>query len=1179
MNAIQLKKFAQVARNKMIKQVYAQLNYVLNSDSAELRENSEVIDRLRKKLDKTAEFQLVEKIAYTWFNRLVALRFMDVNDYQPLGIKVLTPLDGFTTPEILDEAKRGNIHNELPVDRDKVANLLDDKLSSHSPQNEVYKLLLTGICNHFSKIFPNLFERIDVYTELLLPSDLTSEFSIIQDIRNGILEEDCKNVEVIGWLYQFYISEKKDEIFASNEKFKKEEIPSVTQLFTPKWIIEYMVQNTVGKLWLQNNPKSQLKDHMPYYIESNLQGDDYLKIDSVEEITLLDQACGSGHIMVYGFELFAKIYEEQGYDPSKISELIINNNLYGFEICGRATQLSEFVLLMKAREYDRRVFGKKLKANILCYKDLTISDDEIKETFRFLKLEGTEELFEDFENMRNATHFGSLITPKTELTTTNNLLDKVRSSKLNADIVYKPRLDALEDALNSLQLLSKKYHCIVDNPPYLGSRKMNKQLSSWTKINYPDSKRDLMACFMEAGLSVLKTNGILGMINQQAWMFLSSYERMRYRLISSVHIDTLLHLGPKTFPQIGGEVVQNVAFTIRNNKPSQKGSYIRLIDYNSSESKMQKTIEGIQNPKCDWFYKIDQKNFLKISGIQITYKASEQILKLFNPDLKLQNEVRTKQGMATGENERFVRLWFEINFDSFNSTCNSIDQAFSCGHKWFPYNKGGRHTKWFGEEYYTIRFDYKTFLILRNQGNSCPNRQYYFKKSITWSNIGSNKFGARIKDNHIFDVSGMSAFSNKDSQNLYYLLLGFLCSKLSTFFLDFINPTLSFQKGDIDKLPFSKKIFVGKVEPIENLVKQCIEIAKYYYSIHENTFIFTRSNLLSYATNLIEESYDQYTKYWKNKFYQLHKNEEKLNRLFIEIYGLEDELTPDIALEDITILKEESSIVNGELKFNQKKIISQFISYAVGCMFGRYSLDKEGLILASQGETLEDYFSKVQKKKADLSYIPNEDNVIPILDAEWFDTDIVRRFREFLKACFGVENLERNLVFVEECIGKDIRKYFLKDFYKDHVQRYQKRPIYWMFSSPRGSFKVLIYMHRYTPDILNQILNRYLYEYVEKLKSRVKNIDDTIDSLSPKEQIKSVKQIEKLRSIVLDLTEYDRDILSPIATQRISIDLDDGVLVGYNKFGKAIAYVSGLNDTKKKKEVKEFDWIDTKTIR
>ena len=399
MNTNQLKKFAQEARRKLIDQVSAKLNYVLTSDTAELREKSSSINKLKEVLKETSKEQLIDKVAYTWFNRFVALRFMDVNDYQPLGVKILSSLQGYTTPEVLDDAKRGNLNEELQVDRGKIGDLLDGRIPSSNPQNEVYKLLLTGVCNHLHKTFPFLFERIDDYTELLLPDDLTSEFSIIQDIRNGMSKEDCEEVEIIGWLYQFYISEKKDEVFASKDKVKKEDIPAATQLFTPRWIVEYMVQNTVGKLWLLNNPNSRLKDHMPYYIESDEKDNDFLKIDSVEEITLLDQACGSGHILVYGFELLTKIYEEQGYNTSEIPQLIINKNLFGFEIDERAAQLSGFALLMKAREYNRRVFRKELKPNILCYKDLKLTEEEIKETFTQLKVKLTDEMLFDFKNI------------------------------------------------------------------------------------------------------------------------------------------------------------------------------------------------------------------------------------------------------------------------------------------------------------------------------------------------------------------------------------------------------------------------------------------------------------------------------------------------------------------------------------------------------------------------------------------------------------------------------------------------------------------------------------------------------------------------------------------------------------------------------------------------------------
>jgi len=1187
MNTNQLKKFAQEARRKLIDQVSAKLNYVLTSDSAELREKGTAIQKLKEALKETSKEQLVDKVAYTWFNRFVALRFMDVNDYQPIGAQVLSTLDGFTTPEILDEAKRGHIHDELQVDIRKIGDLLDGRIPSSNAQNEVYKLLLTGVCNHLHKIFPFLFERIDDYTELLLPDDLTSEFSIAQDIRDGMSKEDCKEVEIIGWLYQFYISEKKDEVFASNEKVKKEDIPAATQLFTPRWIVEYMVQNTVGKLWLLNNPSSKLKDHMPYYIESEEKDHDFLKVSSVEEITLLDQACGSGHILVYGFELFSKIYEEQGYNQSEIPELIINKNLLGFEIDERAAQLSGFALLMKAREYHRRVFRKELKPNILCYKDLKLTEDEIKETFQQLKIKLTNELLYDLRNIQQATNLGSLIRPHSDLKLLKEIIEKIKANKDSSDVFLRYRLEELGTALGHLQLLGNKYHCVVDNPPYMGGGKMNKQLSDWVKTNYPNSKSDLMACFMEVGLKILYPKGFLGMINQHSWMFLSSYEGLRQALLSKTHIDTLLHLGPRTFPEIGGEVVQNSAFTLRKEDPSGKGIYLRLVDFDSSVLKKNKSIEAITNPECGWFFKSNQKDFSKIPGSPIGYWLSKKLIQVFSDSLTINSISQPRAGLQTGDNLKFLRIWHEINQNTLGVGFSN-EEAAKSHYKWYPYNKGGAFKKWYGNREYVVNWMndgeelrkdklYKLSIGKCLPGNSKPhNSQYYFKESITWSFISSGTFGVRYSPKgSVYDIAGSSVFPKP--KDIKYLC-SFMNSKLAFEMLKVLAPTINFQVGDIKRLPI---IFPANndLEFINSITNNTIEIVKSEDNSRELSWDFNQNELVRIKSESLEESYDLYKEYWTNKFFHLHRNEEILNQQFIEIYGLSDEMTPNVLLEDITILKDEASVVKGKLVFDQKEIFSQFISYAVGCMFGRYSLDKEGLILANQGETLQDYLVKVEKQEAELSFVPDEDNIIPVLDDEWFEDDIVGRFHEFLRASFGDQNFEKNLSFVEESIGKDIRKYFVKDFYKDHIRRYKKRPIYWMFSSPKGSFNVLVYMHRYTPDTLNQILNGYLNEYREKLKTRMETLDHLMNSGSPSEQNKAAKERDKIQLVLLELQEYEREVLYQLATERISIDLDDGVLVNYNKFGNAIAPVAGLNDKKTKKKVIEFDWIDTSTIR
>jgi type II restriction/modification system DNA methylase subunit YeeA len=1191
MNTNILKKFAQEANKKLVAQIGAKMDYVLNTDSVELREKEDQIKRLKEEIAKTSKAQVIDKVAYTWFNRLMALRFMDVNDFQPLGVRVISPKDGFTTPELLEEVKQGHIPADLLVKKDRIFDLLDGKIPSPNPQNEVFKELLIGACNHLHKTLPFLFERINDYTDLLLPDDLISEFSIVQDIRNGMSAEDCKEVEIIGWLYQFYISEKKDQVFASGERVKKEDIPAATQLFTPRWIVEYMVQNTIGKLWLQNRPNSKLKEHMPYYIESaSVQESDYLKIKSVEEIKLLDQACGSGHILVYGFDLIYKIYEEEGYGPQEIPKLILEKNLFGFEIDERAAQLASMALMMKARSYSRRLFRDAVTPHILCYEDLRLSKSEIDDTFRQIGVKASDGLMYDLKTLGKATNLGSLIYPHSTLAELQTLSAKLQEKSNTTDAFLSFQITQLQTAVHQLIHLGEKYHCVADNPPYMGGGNMNNELADFVKINYPKSKADLMACFMEAGLKVLQPKGFLGMINQHSWMFLSSYEDLRKDLIKNTFFDTLLHLGPRTFPEIGGEVVQNAAFTFWNNKNDSNGRFIRLVDIVRSDLKREKTLEAIQNPACEWFFQAIQKDFEKIPGSPIGYWLTGRFFQIFNEGSKLNNTNPTKKGMDTANNSKYLRFWNEVNFKEIEIK-NYSEELYQAN--WIPYQKGGSFRRWFGNLDHIINWKNKGNDISHERG-TLRNTNYYFNPSLSWTEISSGKFCIRsVPVKSIFDATGPSIFGN----NLEYIN-GLLNSKIMDKIMEIISPTLHFNVGAVASVP----IKFEKKEILTETIKSNVNISKIDWDTKETSWSYNENELVRIFSEDLEESFDIFQQHWKNKFFHLHRNEEELNCQFIDIYGLQDELTPDVPLEEITILQHEldreslkaqnsrlerdsdtglvrdySSI---ELKFDSKEVFAQFISYAVGCMFGRYSLDKDGLILANQGETLEDYLSVIATEgKQSPTFLPDEDNIIPILDDEWFEDDIVSRFKEFLRVTFGKENLEKNLAFLESAIGKDIRKYFGKDFYTDHIQRYKKRPIYWMFSSPNGSFNVLIYMHRYTPDTLSKILNDYLNQYREKLRARVEHLDQVMISGSSTEQTKAAKEKDKIRAVLLELQEYERDILYPLATERITIDLDEGVLVNYNKFGKAIKEVAGLNDKKAKAKVREFDWIDISTIR
>ena len=1252
-----------------MQQVHARLELVLTTDSAELREKATALKKLQEAINDSSKAQVVDKIAYTWFNRLMALRFMDANDYQPIGVSVVTPKAGYTLPELLDEAKQGTIPDDLKVNTQHIYDLLDGKIPSTNAQNEAYKVLLIAACNHLHTTFPFLFERINDYAELLLPDDLTSEFSVVQDMREGMTDEDCQEVELIGWLYQFYISERKDEVFAAKGKVEKADIPAATQLFTPRWIVEYMVQNTLGKLWLQNRPNSNLRQHMPYFIESpssspstqsynealspsggaelllgakngeqeevslfskssnnatspfegaklllgakkGEQGDDdYLKVTSVEDITLLDQACGSGHILVYAFELFSKIYEEEGYSQSEIPQLILAKNLHGFEIDERAAQLASLALMMKARSYHRRVFRKALKPNILRYQDLKLSEEQIDQTFQQLKIDLSEELKHDLLTMQQATNFGSLILPRTSLSELAKVLKSIHQQLDTTDLFFKNQLEEVRKAVGQLVRLGRKYHCIVDNPPYMGGGNMNKPLAAFVKKNYPDSKADLMACFMEAGLKMLYAKGFLGMINQHSWMFLSSYGELRKKLIKSYLIDLLVQIGYNSFPELNSKVVQATTFVISKQLSSnKKGGYINLNDASQSDDKKLVFEHKIQN---GLIFHANQKDFEKIPGSPIGYWLSESQIKCFEHNVTLGNELIPRKGMVTGDNLRFIRLWSEVQYKTSVYDTITRQYAIDSKMKWFPYAKGGGLRRWYGLREYVVNW-FNDGSLLRNTLHSSGKRpissnynlEYIFNESISWSSLTSSSFTTRYYENgFLWDAGG--SFATISKNQLDYL--GFLNSTVGFNFLKILNPTLNFQAGNIANLPIALKSIDTKNQ-IVGCVKKLIDISKLEWNSREISWNFEKNDLLNHKQQNLKTTYYTYCQYWQTQFHQLHQNEEELNRQFIKIYGLEDELTPDVPLEEITILKQETSIQNGELVFHADEVMRQFISYAVGCMFGRYSLDKEGLVLANQGETLEDYIKKVSSPQPPpegedgmgkmpergngvgetskegngsptISFMPDDDNIIPILDEDWFTDDIVGRFYEFLKVTFGADQFEQNLAFVQECIGKDMRKYFVKDFYKDHIKRYKKRPIYWLFASPKGSFSVLIYLHRYTPDTLNQILNGYLKEYRQKLNSRTQYLDHLIETGSSSEQTQAAKEKEKIKRILLEIQEYEREILYPLATERIALDLDDGVLVNYNKFGKAIKEVPGLNDKKAKAKVRKFDWIEVGEIR
>ena len=1147
MDTKKLKKFAQETRRKLLKQVEAKLDHVLEGDTSELRAKASIIEDLKKDLNQYGRKQLIDKMAYTWFNRFVALRYMDANGFQPFQLSVLSPENGQVSPELLQEAMGGHIPSELKVDQQQIMDILDGRTNTSNPENEAYRLLLIGACNHLHEIFPFLFEPIDDYTELLLPDDLISEFSIIRDVVEGMSAEDCEQVEVLGWLYQYYISEKNSELISAKKKYKPEEIGPATQLFTPRWIVEYMTDNTLGQYWLEMQPSSSLKDEMDFYIKPP-SPEQIPERDTkpLEEITFLDPCAGSGHILSYAFDLFYKMYEEEGYPPSEIPELIIKNNLYGLEIDERAAQLASLSLMFKAREYQRRFFSKGVVPNVIHVKS-----------------------FDGDKKLENVDILGSLI----------NITEKEADDlEVRKGTIFEEQDQHRAKIYN---YLSNKYDLVVTNPPYLPSNRMNKTLKGFVKENYEDTKKDLFATFIVRCLELAKSDGLTGYMSPFVWMFISSYEDLRKNIIDNHTINNLIQLEYSGFD---GATVPVCTFTLRNDYLNRtEGNYIRLTDFRGAKNQAPKTLEAIQNPNCGWLYQAIQENFRIIPGTPIAYWLTKSAIDAFKNE-KLGDIASPRLGMATANNDRFLRMTWEVNENNQKHDCTSREEAKASGKKWFPYAKGGNYRKWYGNIEYIVNW--------KNDGHSIRNftndkgkvrshnynLEYIFKKGITWNALTSSFTSFRILENSLFDNAGSSLFINDKTGEKN--LLGLLNSKVVKFLLPAINPTLNFQPGTISTIPVDN---LNKVS--SDLVSECIKIAKQDWDSHEISWNFQLNEIIRIKNDQptkveVEEAYDLYKQYWLNKFRKIREHENEINHELINIYGLEEEVDSDVSLEEITILEDETEIQNNQITFKPKEVFAQFISYAVGCMFGRYSLDKEGLILANQAETLEDYLKKVEKSKDEVTFLPDDDNIIPVLDDEWFEDDIVARFRQFLKASFGEENFQKNLAFVEDNIKQgDIRKYFDRSFYRDHYKRYSKRPIYWKFTSPKGHFSVLVYMHRYTPDTLNNILNNYLREFIEKLETRKERMKHQEQSGSTGEKASATKEIDKLNAMIKDCKNYEREILYPLASERIEMDLDDGVVVNYNLFGDAVEEIRSVNDKKKKKKVADFDWIDGSRIR
>ena len=1173
METAKLKKFAQFARRSLLEQVSAKLKLVLAENSAARRESLDAIKKLEEAITRTSTEQVIERVAYIWFNRFCALRFMDVNRYN--RVNVVSPADpGQFQPEILAEAKMGHVDDEMVHDkvRQQIFALLDGKAPSRDPQGEAYRLLVVAACNFWNKAMPFLFQRIDDYTELLMPDDLLSGNSILAYTREAMTPDACEDVEVIGWLYQFYISEKKDEVFdglKKNKKITPENIPAATQLFTPHWIVRYLVENSLGRLWLLNRPGSKLIEQMDYYIKPEQAETDFLRISKPEEIKICDPACGSGHMLTYAFDLLYAIYEEEGVDPADIPEKILTNNLFGIEIDERAGELAAFALTMKARAKQRRFFNKGVKPNICVLENVHFDGNELKDYMDFVGRDlFTAPLQTTLRQFEEADNFGSLIRP--DVTDVDGMLRILESKNVSGQLFISMTHQKVLQALRQADYLSPKYHVVIANPPYMGGKGMNGRLGAWLKDNYEDVKSDLFSAFIVRNTEMTLPKGQLGFMSPFVWMFLSSYEKLRSFLINQKAITSLVQLEYSGFD---GATVPICTFTVENYyRPRLEGGYVRLSDFRGSENQGPRTVEAIKNPDCGWFYRAAAVEFQKIPGSPIAYWVSPTLRDAFQSCPAFSEYSDTRIGLITGDNDYYIRQWHEISIQKIGMNYTR-EEAAKSEKKWFPQSKGGDFRRWYG--------NHNTVLDWSNDGNELQTRMHdsgtrtlahnfnldrIFLEGITWTKISSGTFGARFQPKgFLFNDASANAFPRESK--FQYPLLAFLCSKLPVEILKAMNPTLNFLPGNVAQLPIANRVLTSSL--VLECSKTLVRTSKSDWDAYETSWDFTSLPLLQadYLQSTLKATYQKLRAHWREITLEMQRLEQENNRIFIDAYGLQDELTPEVPLNEITLT------CNPHYRYGNDKsedeleallladTMRELVSYAVGCMFGRYALDKPGLILANQGETIEDYLKRVPEP----SFPADDDNVIPMLDGDWFTDDIAERFRKFLRVAFGDEHYEANLQFVEKALGKngkarDIRDYFLKDFYTDHVKRYKKRPIYWLISSPKGSFNALIYMHRYRPDMVSVVLNDYLREFRTKLTSHKNHLEAVSISASSSqgEKTKALKEIEKITKMIAEMEEYEREVLYPLATEQVEIDLDDGVKVNYPKLGAALKKIPGL---------------------
>ena len=1160
MNKNAIKNYAVWARTELMKQVAQKAyeydvtksslpDYNIDNVNGRLLSNDEKkqLNELIREVKKNGYEHVIEEVAYTWFNRFIALRYMEVNNYLPQRIRVFTNDNNEFKPYLLTDV----IHVELDgLDKQKIFDYIEE-----NKQEELYKYLLLTLCNDMNQYLPDMFTSIKDYKTLLFPDNLLKEDSVLAKLITDIDEDSWTDqVQIIGWLYQYYNSELKDTVM-KKKNYTKDDIPAATQLFTPDWIVRYMTENSLGRLWLDGHPNFDHSNWKYYLAEAEQEPEVIEQLNKIkeehaklkpEDIKVLDPCMGSGHILVYAFDVLMDIYRDAGYSDRDAAKSILENNLYGLEIDERAYHLAYFALMMKARFYNRRILNKDTKFNLV----------EIREPINTLKPE-FEQYLDDYTDLahylvnafQDAKELGSIINLDCTLEQLNNLnnhLNELIEEAINKDLVSQSEISELNDLLKPLikqaKLLVQKFDVVITNPPYMGSSGMSKKLSTYVKKHYSNSKSDMSTVFMEKTLDLCSNHGMMAMINIPVWMFITSYEKLRKQLLKDNTILNMAHPGRGIF----GSDFGTTSFVIsKHNISNYIATYRRLFEKQGEV----KSIEEREKAFLNGFgcYVSKQENFNKIPGSPIAYWISSKLLSAFQDGRPLSAVASPCVGLQTADNGRFLRLWYEVCNQNISFNCTSTEDSLARATRWFPYNKGGDFRKWYGNNDYVVNWENDGYEIKHNFDDngklrSRPqNTQFYFKNGVTWTLLSSSNFGVRISESHsIFDVNGMSAFSDSESMNRY--ILGYLASKVNFKILMIINPTLAFQAGDISKCP----LIIKNENNIENIVNLNIVLSKSDWDSFETSWDFKVHPLVKNFVSTISEAFSLWDSDCESRFNKLKSNEEELNRIFIDIYGLQDELDPYVDDKDVTVRK--ADLVRD---------IKSFISYAVGCMFGRYSLDVEGLAYAG-GEWDSSKYS---------TFIPDTDDIIPICDEEYFEDDIVARFVEFVRVVYGSDTLEDNLSFIANALGgkgapRDVlRNYFLNDFFKDHCNTYQvtgsgKRPIYWLFDSgKKNGFKALVYIHRYAPDLIARMRTGYIHPQQARYRTQVELLQSQIDDASStSERVKLSKQLKKINEQLLELNKYE-EVVHHWADKMEPMDLDDGVKANYAKFQELLAKI------------------------